>query len=405
MAIKILHVLDHSLPLHSGYVFRTLAILREQRVRGWETIHVTSPKHRVAEAPIEQIDGLTFHRTFQPNGLWAALPVANELQQIALTARTIARVVRDARPDILQASSPVLNALAALRVGRRFGIPVVYEVRALWEDAAAANGATSEGGPRYRLSRAVETYALKRVDAVTTICEGLRREIVERGIPADKVTVIPNAVDVTRFVANTARDETLARRFGLAGRTVLGFLGSFYPYEGLDLAIAALPEVLRAIPEATLLLVGGGPAEEDLKALTQRLGVSERVVFAGRVSQDEIARYYGLVDLLVYPRRSMRLTELVTPLKPLEAMAQKRAFLASDVGGHRELVRDGETGFLFRAGDRADLARKIVSILAARERWPAVLEAGRDFVEKERNWARSVARYQPVYERLRAGRR
>jgi len=405
MAIKILHVLDHSLPLHSGYVFRTLAILREQRARGWETIHVTSPKHRVAEASVEQVEGLTFHRSLRPKGPWAAVPVAKELREIALTARAVARVVRDARPDILQASSPVLNALAALRVGRRYGIPVVYEVRALWEDAAAANGAAPEGGPRYRLSRAVETHALKRVDAVTTICEGLRREIIGRGVPAAKVTVIPNAVDVARFVARDVRDEALARALGLAGRTVLGFLGSFYPYEGLDLVIAALPEVLRAMPETVLLLVGGGPAEDELRALARRLGVGERVIFAGRVPQGEIARYYGLVDLLVYPRHSMRLTELVTPLKPLEAMAQKRAFLASDVGGHRELVRDGETGFLFRAGDRADLARKIVSILAARERWPAVLEAGRRFVEEERNWRRSVARYQPVYERLLAGRR
>jgi len=400
MTIKILHVLDHSLPLHSGYVFRSLAILREQAELGWKTVHVTSPKHRATGPEIERVEGLTFHRSARPKGPLAALPVARELQQISLTAQAVERVVRAERPDILQASSPVLNALAALRVGRRHGIPVVYEIRALWEDAAAANGTAVEGGPRYQLSRAIETHALRRVDAATTICEGLRREIIGRGIPESKVTVIPNAVDIERFVADVPRDPILAEELGLKGRTVLGFLGSFYAYEGLDLVIAALPDVLRLVPEAVLLLVGGGPVEAELKALAAQIGVADRVIFVGRVPQNEISRYYGLVDLLVYARHSMRLTELVTPLKPLEAMAQKRLFLASDVGGHHELIRDGETGFLFRAGDREDLVRKIVAIVTAPNGWPVVLNAGRRYVEETRNWRNSIARYQAIYDRL-----
>ncbi len=119
-------------------------------------------------------------------------------------------------------------------------------------------------------------------------------------------------------------------------------------------------------------------------------------MFTGRVPHDEVQRYYDIVDVLAYPRHSMRLTELVTPLKPLEAMAQGRLLVASDVGGHRELIRDGETGMLFRAGDAASLAGAIVRLLAERERWPQLREQGRRFVEHERNWAASVARYRDV---------
>lgn len=109
-------------------------------------------------------------------------------------------------------------------------------------------------------------------------------------------------------------------------------------------------------------------------------------------------RYYELIDVLAYPRLPIRLTELVTPLKPLEAMAQGRMFVASDVGGHRELVRDGETGFLFKAGDAEALEIALERVLSQRERWPKILLQARRFIEVERTWAASVARYAEVYE-------
>ena len=179
---------------------------------------------------------------------------------------------------------------------------------------------------------------------------------------------------------------------------VIGFVGSFYAYEGLGLLLRALPLVLNEMPEARLLLVGGGPEEAALKALAAALKVSDRVVFTGRVPHHDVQRYYSLIDVLAYPRLAMRLTELVTPLKPLEAMAQGRLLVASDVGGHRELIRHGETGVLFPAGNAPALAAALIRLLAARERWPALREQGRRFVEQERNWAGSVARYRSVYD-------
>ncbi len=397
--MKILHVLDHSIPLHSGYTFRTRAILEQQRALGWETAHVTSSKHRAGEADEETVDGLHFYRTPSAGGLLARLPVVNQWAVVTGLEERLDEVIRRERPDLLHAHSPSLNGLAALRAGKRHGLPVVYECRAFWEDAAVDHGTSREGGLRYRLTRALETHVFREADAVTTICEGLKRDIVARGIPEEKITVIPNAVDLERFSLEGGHDPELAASLGLEGKVVLGFLGSFYAYEGLMLLVEALPGILERVPEVRLLLVGGGPQERALKERVAQLGLSDKVVFTGRVPHESVAGYYRLVDILVYPRLSMRLTDLVTPLKPLEAMAQGKLVLASDVGGHLELIKDGINGRLFRAGDRASLEEAVAGLVRDREQWQKFRDSGRRFVEEERNWPRSVGRYRRVYAR------
>jgi len=401
--LRILHVLDHSIPLHSGYTFRTRSILQQQRALGWETHHITSPKQGDGPDGDETVDGLRFYRTATAKGSLARLPVLNQLAVIDRLAVRLLQVASDIQPDILHAHSPALNAVAALRVGRKLGIPVVYEIRAFWEDAAVDHGTSREWGVRYRLTRAMETWALRRVDAATTICEGLRAEILGRGIAARKVEVIPNAVDIGDFQVGGARDADLARQLGLDGRTVLGFIGSFYAYEGLNVLLDALPSMLAHQPDIRLLLVGGGPQDAALRRQAEALGVTEQVIFTGRVPHGDVQRYYNLIDVLCYPRLKMRLTDLVTPLKPLEAMAQGRLLAASDVGGHRELIEDGRTGVLFPAGDAAALARKVLALLDAPECWPLLREQGRRFVEEQRSWAASVSRYRKVYGNLVPG--
>ncbi|WP_432383659.1 TIGR04063 family PEP-CTERM/XrtA system glycosyltransferase [Duganella sp. P38] len=401
--MRILHVLDHSIPLHSGYTFRTRAILRQQQLLGWETFQLTGPKQGPSSGDCEQVDGLAFYRSGPARGLKARLPVLRQVAIIDALEERLLRLARELQPDILHAHSPALNALAALRVGKRLGIPVVYEIRAFWEDAAVDHGTSSAGGLRYRATRALETYALRQVDAATTICEGLRDDIAARGIAANKVTVIPNAVDIEDFTVGCARDEALAAQLGLCGKRVLGFIGSFYGYEGLHVLLEAMPAMLRLAPDLRLLLVGGGAQEQALRAQAAALGIAEQVIFTGRVPHSEVQRYYDLVDILVYPRIKMRLTDLVTPLKPLEAMAQGRLLVASDVGGHRELIEDGRTGILFTAGDAGALAAQVLALLATPERWPALRAAGRRFVEDERNWGASVARYRAVYGNARKG--
>ena len=221
-----------------------------------------------------------------------------------------------------------------------------------------------------------------------------------RGIPANKISVIPNAVDIDKFTVGGKADPELKLRLGLGASRVLGFIGSFYAYEGLDLLLRALPTILRQIPDVKVLLVGGGPQDENLRHLVCELDLKDRLVFTGRVPHAEVNKYYDLADVLVYARHSMRLTELVTPLKPLEAMAQGRLMVASDVGGHKELIQDGKTGVLFRAGNTGDLASKVVALLKYEQGWDAMRKNARQFVETERNWAASVARYRGVYGSL-----
>lgn len=399
--MRVLHVLDHSIPLHSGYTFRTASILREQRALGWETFHVTGAKHQGGNDLAEETaDGLHFYRTPRSTGALAKMPVLNQLEVIRGLEKRLVEIIPTIKPDVLHAHSPCLNAIAALRAGRKFGIPVVYEVRAFWEDAAVDHGTSTENGLRYKLTRGLETYALKRADAVTTICEGLRGDIVARGIPAAKVTVIPNAVDIDKFAVGGEADLELKRKLGFEGNRLIGFIGSFYAYEGLDVLLRAVPALASRHPDLRVLLVGGGPQDANLRQQAKDLGIADKVVFTGRVPHDQVQKYYDLLDVLVYPRLSMRLTDLVTPLKPLEAMAQGRILAASSVGGHRELIVDGKTGVLFAPDDPASLAAKVGDLLDAHLLWPALRSAGRAYVETERNWPVSVSRYKNIYGRL-----
>jgi PEP-CTERM/exosortase A-associated glycosyltransferase len=395
---RILHVLDHSLPMHSGYTFRTRAILRAQLAKGWDVRGLTGRRHVAAGPQEELVDGLHFHRT--PGEAAGGNALLREWRDISAHADAIESLVRQWRPDIIHAHSPVLNAMAAQRVARRHGIPLIYEIRAFWEDAAVGNGNGTEGSPRYWLTRQLETHAVRAADAVAVICEGLRSDLVARGIDAAKITVSPNGVDLDQFGAPVPRDPALTAKLGLEGADVVGFIGSFYDYEGLDDLIAAMPRLVRARPRAKLLLVGGGPMEQALRDQALASPFTDHIVFVGRVPHDQVEHYYAQVDVLAYPRKAMRLTDLVTPLKPLEAMAQGRIVAASSVGGHRELIEDGVTGTLFAPDDPAAIAQALAGMFADRGFWDERRIVARDFVERERNWSSNILRYEPVYQRL-----
>ncbi len=394
--MRILHILDHGLPLQSGYTFRTRAILKAQEGLGWTVAAVTGQRHGTVAASVESVDGLTFHRTQGAKRSGAI----GELTGIAAFAKRIEVAVDAFRPDILHAHSPVIDALAALIVARKRRLPLVYEIRAFWEDAAVGNGTGTEGSLRYRATRRLETFAVGRADGVAVICEGLRGDLIARGIDPGKIMVSPNGVDLDLFGTAPPRDDALAARLGLDHADVVGFIGSFYDYEGLDDLIAAMPALVAVRPSAKLVMVGGGPMEAALRAQAAASPVAEAIRFVGRVPHTEVERYYGLVDILAYPRKRMRLTDLVTPLKPLEAMAQSRLVAASDVGGHRELIRDGETGTLFAPDNPSAITTALAAMFADRSGWDERRARGRDFVQTARNWSSNILRYEPLYQRL-----
>ena len=327
----------------------------------------------------------------------------DQLEVVRSLERRLSELIAAERPDLLHAHSPPLVGLAAVRAGARHGLPVVYEIRAFWEDAAVDKGACREGDWRYRATRALETHVVRRADAVTCICAGLRNDLLTRGVPAQKLTVIPNAIDPSQFPTARSVDSALAAQLGLRQGCTIGFVGSFYAYEGLRLLVAAMPAILASMPSLKLLLVGGGNDEADIRKDVDALGMQNNVIFTGRVPHHDVNRYYDLIDVLVYPRLPMRLTELVTPLKPLEAMIQDRIVIASNVGGHREMISDENTGLLFTAGDLSSLTASVVRAFADQALQARLRAQGRDYVLKERTWHRSVARYPAVYAAAIAG--
>lgn len=399
--MRILHVLDHSLPLHSGYTFRTRAILKAQEANGLEVCGITSQRHNLEaewQQQCESFDGLTFHRT---EGKPSGPALVSEFKEMAALSSSIQSLAEEWRPDIIHAHSPALNGGGAWRAAKALGIPLVYEIRAFWEDAAVGNRTGREGSAKYRLTRSLETQIAQRADAVFTICQGLRDDLIGRGIPSGKIGIMPNGVDLTLFGDPPPRDDALANELGIAADTpVIGYIGSFYDYEGVDDLISAMPILRQRHPDARLLLVGAGEMDSEWRALAAQLPNPEAVIFTGRVPHGEVERYYSLIDILAYPRKASRLTDLVTPLKPLEAMAQKRLVAASNVGGHRELITHGQTGYLFTPDDPAACAETLADMLDARGQWEGIRMRGVSHVETNHDWASNARRYLDVYHLL-----
>ena len=401
MSLKILHILDHSLPLHSGYTFRSHNIFQAQRNIGWHPVIITSPKHEQSWKgiwePQEQINGFSYYRTgsISNNGI----SFKTELQLMRALGRRIQEVAHREKPDIIHAHSPVLNAMPALWAGRKLGIPVVYEIRAFWEDAAVDHGTYAEGSWKYNLTKSIETWVCKRADQVAVLCNGLKNDLSKRGISSQKITPVFNGINPDDF-RPCPPDEGLKKEWNLSGKKVIGFIGSFYRYEGLDLLVRAFSHLASRHPGIVLLLVGGGEMEKELKAQVKRLRLQDKVIMPGRIPHDRIPGIYAMVDILAYPRYSMRLTELVTPLKPLEAMSMGKALVASDVGGHKELIRHNKTGLLFPAGDVDALANTLGRLLEDNTLSQSLQSQGATWVRNHHTWKKTTKVYQEIYAKV-----
>jgi len=401
--LKVLHILDHSLPLHSGYTFRSQSILEAQRNRNWAAVALTSPKHEAnwkkPSPPEEEIGGSRYYRSGSlPAG---GFPFKNEYRLMKRLAARIEQVARIERPGLLHAHSPVLNALPAIWVGRELGIPVVYEIRAFWEDAAVDHGTYAEGSLKYKIVRSAETWACRHAAQVAVLCNGLKQDLVRRGIPDEKLTAVFNGINPQDF-HSCAPDLEFARSLGITGKKIIGFIGSFYRYEGLDLLVQTAAKLTATRDDFVLLLVGGGEMEKELRGQIEQLGLQGKVIMPGRISHERIPGIYSLVDILAYPRYSMRLTELVTPLKPLEAMAMGKPVVASGVGGHRELIQDGTTGLLFKAGDIAALAEALECLLDEPELRAGLAAQGNAWVLQNHTWEKTTAVYSAIYSKALA---
>jgi PEP-CTERM/exosortase A-associated glycosyltransferase len=394
--VKILHVLQFSLPRLYGYSIRSDATLRAQKAHGLDVVALTGAVEDMGQGPQEDVNGIRYYRT--PGVVKETQRGLREWKLYRRLLQRLTAVAEIEQPDVIHVHSPAYNALAALTVARRLRVPCVYEMRAVWEDAAADRQEVGTKSLKYQAARLMETNVLKRCSAVVTICEGLRQEVLSRGISPDKIVVAPNAVEPDSFEPRP-RDPFLTAELGLNGGQLLAYIGSLFGYEGVEDLLEAVPAVLQHVPKARFLVVGGGERQDAVRERIAQLS-DPRVQYIPRVPHERVRALYSVADCLVYPRRSVRLTELVTPLKPLEAMAMGKPVVATDIGGHREMITHQKTGLLYKAASGAALIDTLCRALGEPALLTKLARAGREYVLDHRNWHATTARYLPLYESL-----
>ena len=395
-----------------GYSIRTKFLVEAQHALGHRPVVVTGPESPVGYGStvgaVEDIEGIEhFHYVDRNSAVVRAckqVPIVRRYLRHGVAWRYYRHVMRQYLPcDLFHVHMRPATVRLLRPMRRRYQIPLAYEVRGVWEDSAVACGELKPESSRYREMRQESTLAAKQADWVITISEGLRQEFVRRGIASDKITVVPNGVDTAAFTP-TARDQQLAEKLGVSGKTVFGYISSIRELEGIEYLIRAMPEVLQTTPNSACLIVGDGEDKSRLESMARDLGLQDRVIFTGKVPHTDIKAYYSIIDVFVVPRPNQRVNHLVTPLKPLEAMAMEKALLVSGVGGLTELVHDGQTGLVFKPEDIHDLASK-ATLLAHNEHLR--LELGRQarrFVVQERDWSTVVQKYEEMADFVRARR-
>lgn len=405
---RIAYCVHSALPHHThGYSTRTHGLMSALLGADWD-LRVYSrlgfPDDIDAMAPAAlqsmEIDGVPYvtSRLHPLHGL--RLP---RVAKILATGEYFASVVRDFEPAIVQGASNWTTGLASILAARILGLPSIYEVRGLWHVTRASNQPGYEETEEYAESHRLELECCQAADRVITITHALKRYLVDLGIEPGKISVVPNGVNLGTFVPR-ARDEELLDQTGLKGRIVFGFVGSLVPYEGVDLifdAIITLPDAIRA--QVGVLIVGDGAALPFLRDRAAQLGLSDVVRFTGRVPFEDVPRYYSIIDVAPFPRRSVPVTELVSPLKPFEAMAMGKTVIASTVEAHREFIEDGVNGRLFGKDDTRDLARVMHELIDDPSSQISLREGAREFIETRRTWSYVTKTLGKVYRDLGAG--
>jgi PEP-CTERM/exosortase A-associated glycosyltransferase len=397
--MSVVQVFDQTVPRISGYSIRSYSITNALHQLNVPLKILSSPIYDYdSENQLDVIDGVEYHRVLAKEKGLPKYPILKELKIVDLIKKALLKFDPN-EVSIIDAHSSLLNGLAGQAIAKKWGKPFIYEIRAFWEDAAVDQGKTREGSVRYRITRNLETRVIRQADHVTVICEGLRQDIIARGIDEKKITVIPNGVDLEKF-RPLPKDESLQMELGLGDVRVFGFIGTFFKFEGLDLILKAIPEIVRYDKNVKFLFVGSGEKHQELLQMSKDLDVEKYVIFTGRVPHDQILKYYSVVDIFIYPRISKRITELVTPLKPLEAMACEKVVIGSDVGGIKELVDDHKNGFLFQKGSIKDLALTCCDVLKNYDHMNEFRKDCRKFVEENRNWKTIGKRYVPILNEL-----
>ncbi len=390
---RVLHVVTNALPeVEAGYTLRTQGIAAAQRAAGLDAHVVTRvgfpvDSGSVGAGPEAVVDGVPYHRLLPRRPLPAGAG-----PRLDLGVEELGRLCDRLRPDLLHAHSKHDNAQVALRVARRLDVPVVYEVRGFLEETWLSRGRSRETD-HYRMTRATESSCMAGADAVVTLSRSMRDAILDRGIDPDRVHLVPNAVDDT-FLGPVPDPGPTRRALGIGdGDTVFAVVSTLNDYEGVDTLLRAAHRLDD--PGVVVLVVGSGPAADDLRGLAAELGV--RAVLPGRVPHADVRRFHAAADVFCVPRRRTPVTSVVPPLKPLEAMATGRPVLLSDLPPLVELLDGGDVGLLATPDDPAAWAEAMSALLydpTGRRRRGRL---ARDWVAGHRTWSTAAERYADVY--------
>ncbi|MGL5859015.1 MAG: glycosyltransferase family 4 protein [Angustibacter sp.] len=411
----VLAVLSQSLPVRSGgYATRSHGVLTGLTARGWQIEAVTrlgfpydrwDPKD-VREVPVSDVvDGITYHRLLNPGQReYPKFPLAEYVEQMA---GRVAKIATGHRAQLIHASSFYVTGLSGASAAKRLGIPFIYEMRGLEELMKVSRNAAFADTERNQFLRYVEEEVCRQADAVLVITRALRDEMADRGIPAERMRILPNGVHADQF-SQQARDRELERELAVEGVPVIGYAGGLVDYEGLDLLVEAAALMKQSGESFRVLIIGDGPRERALIDLVDDARIGDVVTFVGRVPHHEIPKYLSLFDVAAFPRLPLPVCELISPMKPFEAMAASIPVVVSDVAALTEIISDGATGLVFAKGDADDLAAKLRQLLRDGQLRNRLGEAGAAWVRSERDWSvlTKIAdeTYSEVLERSSAAR-
>lgn len=400
------YLLHNSLPYTSGgYATRSHGLLTGMVSRGWDVTAVTRPRYPVDLArerrrfqlegsPSHQnIDGVRYERILER-------PIDGGLvSRVETYSACVARIAKVQNWAVIHAASNHPNGLAAVEAGARLGLPSVYEVRGLWELTRMSRDPIYGESEHFEMAARLEADACRMADHSFAITEAVRDIMVDRGVPRNHISILPNGVDVERFTP-LSPNRRLKSKLGLNGKVVIGYVGSVVDYEGLELLVEAIAIIRAAGAPVAFLLVGDGEASGSVQHKIDELGIRDITVAPGRVPHEQVEDYYSVIDIAPFPRLPLPVTEAVSPLKPFEAMAMAKPIVVSSVAALEEIVTEGLNGRIFRKGDSSDLARVLSELI---EDEPGRLELGmsaRKWVEENRSWRTISERIDVVYEKL-----
>lgn len=392
-------------PFHSsGYAMRSHALATAARDHGtWQHKHhsrIGYPwdvrgKHRNPTTRTTWYDGIPY---LHDRGGVSARGDLRAYIQAATPA--IRRAIYLERPSVVQAASAYVNALPVLIAAREMGVPFIYEVRGLWEITAAMGRQGWKETDRFKIDYDIECLIAREADGVIAITDGVRKELIRRGVAEDKIILSPNSVSegsLTPLPPNTKLQEKLGLNPHIP---TLGYIGSFVKYEGLELLIEACQRLRKEGYEFNLLLVGDGPHYAMFKSHLEEIGCIDEVVLPGRVPHEEVENYYSLIDITVFPRLPYEVCELVSPLKPLEALLLEKLVIGSSVGGIREIIEHEKNGLIFKAGSIDDLTYQLRQAISIPEQFDALRRRGGKWVRENRKWSQNIETVEALLERV-----